>query len=259
MHTHDTTVDDRKSSKSSLPVIDTSQTTCGVDLRQACYNGMAVGNFAEVQLAQAEIIRLDAITIDLDPDKLRDSPLLGEIPSDDPVEFYERIVKAMLSHDPVLAKSEVRDTGSGLHVLLRFGTPIEFRDETDREKWSAIVQIVQATLPADPHAPGMTMVTRPTGSINSKNDRTVSRLAAGEPVTPEEVIDIADRMRRAPFATTVHILTGGDRIQPCPLCGKGRGIVAKNRHARCYSCGKIDLARLLDVVYAPTNKEVTDV
>ena len=225
------------------------QSTDNVDLRQACYNGMAVGDFSAVQLAQGEIIRLDAIAIDVDPGFLRNSLLFPMIPWDDPRRVYHEIVAPMLARDPALAGAEVRDTGTGLHVLLRPDQPIEFQTEIDRRKWSSLVEIIQAVLPSDPHAPGITMVTRPIGSINSKNCRTVTRVADGYPVAVDSILGLVDRMRRAPAKTIFGIWFGTDRLQPCPICGKGRGLIAKSRNAKCYTCGTIELPQLLDLAY----------
>lgn len=221
-----------------------------VDLRQACYNGMAVGDFVEVQRAEGEITRLDAIACDVDPSLLQGSPLFPSIPSDDPRRFYLDVVAPMLARDPALAGAEVRDTGTGLHVLLHLDPPIEFQSDTDRRIWSSHVDIIRAALPSDWNAPGITMVTRPIGSINAKNGRTVSRLADGHPVMVDAILGLVDRMRREPAKTIFHIWLGVDRLKPCPICQKRRGLIAQSRNAKCYPCGPIELPQLFDLAYS---------
>jgi len=159
----------------------------------------------------------------------------------------------MLQRHPVLAKAEVRNSGRGLHVILRFGDPVEFNTDGERDRWSGIVQVVQGALPIDPDAPGITATTRAVGSINGKNMATVAVLAKGEPVTEDEVLGLYREMTKAPFRTVMKILTGDEAMQPCPFCGKAdTKLSALSLVGRCYgSCGTVKLDKLYDLVLAP--------
>lgn len=254
MSNYDTTELQRESTGFLLAPTNPPQSTDNADLRQACYNGMAVGDFSAVQLAQGEIIQLDAIAVDVDPGFLQNSLLFPMIPWDDPRRFYFEVVAPMLARDTALAGAEVRDTGTGLHVLLRLDQPIEFHTDDNRRKWSSLVEIIQAVLPSDPNAPGITMVTRPIGSINSKNGRPVTQLADGHPVAVDSILALADRMRREPVKTIFRIWLGTERIKPCPICGKEKGLIARCRDAKCYTCGLIALPQLFDLAYSNRQK-----
>src|SRR5690606_39010405 len=94
------------------------------------------------------------------------------------------------------------------------------------------------------------MVTRPIGSINAKNGRTVSQLTDGHPIAVDSILALADRMRRKPVKTIFQIWFGTDRIQPCPMCKKSRGLIAQSRNAKCYTCGTIELPQLFDLAFS---------
>ena len=113
--------------------------------------------------------------------------------------------------------------------------------------------MVQASLPIDPDAPGITATTRAIGSVNEKNGAEVTVLAEGEPVTEAEVLGLYGKMLKAPFRTVMKILTGGETMQPCPHCGKdGTKLSALNYAGRCYgSCGNVKIDKLYDLVLAP--------
>ena len=108
-------------------------------------------------------------------------------------------------------------TGTGLHGILWFADPVEFTTDGDRERWTGIVQVVQAALPIDPDQPGITATTRALGSTNSKNGAKVIRLAKGDKVGQEEVLSLYGTMCSSPFITTMQILTGDSRVSPCPI------------------------------------------
>ena len=159
------------------------------------------------------------ILFDLDLKLLHPSALLPQIP-DTPVEFYETVVKNWINRHAVLAKSEVRNSGGGLHVILRFDQPVNFETEGERDRWAGIVDVVQTALPIDPDQPGITAVTRSAGSINSKTKTAVAVLKAAEPVTPAEVRSLYQQMIEQPFGTLFGILVGQDSLTPCPVCRK---------------------------------------
>ena len=220
-----------------------------VDHREALFNGGAIGPIEHIQVSAERIVSLCGVLFDLDPHLIRQGPLTPTVPHAPP-EFYATLIRPMLERHPVLAKAEVRNSGRGLHAILRFTQPVEFNDSGDRDRWRGIVEVVQAALPIDPDQPGITATTRAIGSVNGKNGATVMLLAPGEPVTAEEVMGLFDELVAAPFRTVMRILTGSETIEPCPICEKADSkLSAQDRAGLCYgSCGKVKLADLYDLV-----------
>ena len=99
-------------------------------------------------------------------------------------------------------------------------------------------------------APGITATTRALDSINVKNNQIVRLLKEGTPVSPADVIALQKEMCAAPFGTLFHILTGTDRMSPCPSCRK-ETLVALNHVGKCYGCGKINFERLCNKLFQP--------
>jgi hypothetical protein len=147
-------------------------------------------------------------------------------------------------------------TGGGLHTILWTDKPIEFLEPGDRERWVAKVQVIQAALPIDPMQPGITATTRAIGSINGKNGKKVRRLKAPEPVTQLELEAFADEIVASPFKTVMKILTGTDRLQPCPKCKQDDATLSALDHVgKCYgSCGTVKLEDLYGLVLRPSKK-----
>jgi hypothetical protein len=146
----------------------------------------------------------------------------------------------------------VRDSGRGLHVIFWFEEPVAFQTDGERQRWAGIVQVVQAILPIDPDQPGITALTRPVGSINSKTGRKVRCLKPGTPVPIAEVLKLYEQMSGAPFRTVMGVLFGADRVLPCPVCrAEGSALAALDFVGRCYACGTVKLERLYDAFLAP--------
>jgi hypothetical protein len=115
-----------------------------------------------------------------------------------------------------------------------------------------IVQIIQAALPTDANAPGITATTRALDSINSKNGQKVRRLKNGQKVSTENVVALQQQMCASPFKTLFYTLTGSDRISPCPICGReGTSLVALDHVGKCYGCGKVTLEQLCNELFQP--------
>ena len=224
------------------------------DAREALFNAGDIGPIRHVQVSTERITALRGILFDLDPDIMIAGAVLPQVPSD-PVEFYTTVVRPMLDRHPVLAKTEVRNSGRGLHVILRFDPPIEFNSDGERDRWAGIINVVQAALPIDPDQPGITATTRAVGGINSKNGAEVKVLAEGIPVTAAEVLGLYDEMIDSPFKMIMHIMTGDTTMQPCPICGKqGTELSALNQEGKCYGgCGKVKPNRFYNLVLAPRN------
>ena len=233
--------DERTRQLPSIRPIDTRE-----DIREALYNDGQSGPASMIQLPLENITSLSGIVIDLDPGLLHpDNPLFP--PSEEPAEFYEKI-KPVLDRHPLARHAEVRASGTGLHLIVRIDPPVELKSNGEQKYWDAIVKAVQRTLPADLKAPGITALTRPVGSQNGKNGRSVERLAAGSPVRPAEVLDFVKQLSAASFRTIGRILLGADRVDVCPTC-KGSGFTLYDHHGQCYGCGRIFLKDLLDKIY----------
>jgi hypothetical protein len=221
------------------------------DLREQLYNERKAGTFAEVQLPLERITTLHGFFFDLDPGLLRLGNLLFP-PGNDPKRFFD-LIRQVLDRHPLARDAEVRATGTGLHVIVRLDPPVQLGTAAAQDRWAAYVRAVQATLPTDPNAPGITGLTRAVGSANSKNGAVVEVLRAGKPVTPRAVEEFVDRLTRAPFREVASVLLGDTRVSPCPVCrGEGSRLDVLDRVGMCYgACGKLELAQLLDLVYAP--------
>lgn len=230
---------------------DASNDTATVDLREQLFNGGLFGSIKTVQLSTERIMQVRGVLYDIDPRMLLQSSILPEVPTD-PKEFYIVVAEPWISRHDVLRKAEIRSSGRGLHAILWFDAPVILETEGEQDRWAGIIQAVQAALPTDPDAPGITALTRPIGSLNGKNGAQVELLYAGEPVSADEVLSLYQDMCNAPFRTVMRILTGSDRLTPCPLCKKENStLAALNQKGSCYSgCGSVKLERLYDLVLA---------
>lgn len=219
------------------------------DSREQLFNGGAVGLIEHIQVSTERIAKLNGVLLDIDPLNLRESALLPRL-SHDPVHFYEDCLRRWLANHPLLQHLEVRASGTGLHAILWLEPPVVFADDAERTRWCSIVKIVQAVLPTDPLAPGITATTRAVDSINAKNNQEVRRLKEGHPVSPADVIVLQEEMCAAPFGTLFQVLTGTKKKSPCPFCGQ-ESLVALNHVGKCYGCGKITFERLCKELFQP--------
>ncbi len=220
------------------------QTQC-VDYRESLVNDRKTGLAATIQIPKEMITSLHGIMIDIDPHLLRADALpAGSLET--PTKLYELAVRYWLARHPLYTKAEVRSSGSGLHVLLGIEPAVVFECPGERDRWAAIVEIVQSILPSDPHAPGITALTRPLGSINSKTGNTVETLKTGVPIKPDELLHFVETIRVRPFWIAAQLLVG-DHISPCPVCRKrDTRLGVMDRVGRCYgSCGNVSLGMLL--------------
>lgn len=217
-----------------------------VDHREQLVNEGRSGPVELVSIPADMVTALLAIMLDVDP-KFIAPELIGDGKGTVGFRLYKQLVANWLDHDPLFKKAEVRHSGTGVHVLFRFDRPVEFQSVGDRQRWQGVVKAIQSAIPTDPTAPGITALTRPVGSTNSKNGKVVKVLRPGTPVTADEVLDFYGRLRSKPFLTVARLLFGTDRVSPCPVCkGKGRNLAAGDRVGHCYGgCGKVGLADLL--------------
>jgi hypothetical protein len=235
---------------STPPVTPTDATTSSspgqFDVREATYNSRAQGPAQEIAVRVEEVAAIHGFMIDLDC-KIMSPDVLGEAAIASSEALYSEHVQNWLAHDPVLAKAEVRDTGGGLHVIAWLDTPILCEGE-QAASWHEIAKGLRHTLPCDPSLNGIIAMTRPIGALNTKYDppREVRRLREGQPVTREEILDLARRVVEQPAHLWMQIFFGGGRASPCPLCAKGASLgVAGKFQCQCYECGRVDAAVLL--------------
>ena len=231
------------------------------DLREQLFNDREIGPIEQVQLPEEAITTLHAVLFDLDTPNFRsDRP--GLVQASSARKLYTNTIRPMLTRHPALAGARVLDTGRGLHVVVVFDQPVRFETERERERFSGIIEVVQAALPIDPHQPGITALSRPVGSVNSKTDRPVKLLKEATPVPIAEVLRLYDQMDKAPFRTVTEILLGALRLSPCPICrADGSSLSALDRVGQCYVCGTINLDQIYDIFLrprSPQGKDATD-
>lgn len=223
-----------------------------VDLREQLVNGGAAGPMTKVSLPEVNVTSLRGILLDIDP-KLFKANIMGEDVPSDPVAFGNTIIVPMLKRHDVLHRAHVRHSGTGLHVIIFFDQPVEIETDGDRQRWAGIVKVIQRLLPTDPDAPGITALTRPLGSINSKNGGKVRQLKKGSPVPAEDVLHLFEEIRKSPMSAIAKVLFGSDRVSPCPVCEESETkLAALSRIGKCYgSCGDVRLEQLYDVFLKP--------
>lgn len=223
------------------------------DIREATFNGGDQGPAYAIAKPVDQVSCINCFMIDLDCDIL-DPDTVGEAAVQSADHLYEMCVRDWLDRDPVLAKAEVRNTGHGLHILLRLDDPIICSGD-DARRWDRIARGLRNVLPGDPKLNGIIAMTRPVAATNNKRApaATVTRLRAGEPVSREEILDLGRRVANAPARLWMRVFHGGERVSPCPLCGdKDTSLgVAGNWQVQCYECGRVDAAALVYRHYSP--------
>jgi hypothetical protein len=240
----------RRSSDPTAPGQDPASRPATTDHREQLVNGRECGPVTAVALPESMITSLHAVMLDIDPDLFR-ADRLPEGATGNPVMMYEGFIGPVLGRHSLYRRAEVRDSGRGLHVLLWLDPHVTFEDESDRTRWAAIVRIVQRVLPSDPNAPSITSLTRPVASVNTRTGRRVAALKPGEPVHPDDLLDLVEEVAIAPFKVAAGLLLGSD-LSPCPACrGPGTRLGILDKVGRCYSCGEVTLARLFDAYLKP--------
>jgi hypothetical protein len=227
------------------------------DDREALFNDRAIGPAALISDPAVIVTTLHAIMLDIDLDLLR-SEAFAEGATASPTALFEKGIGPMLDRHPVYARAEVRSTGRGLHCLVKIDPPVRFAHATERDRWAASVKIVQSMLPTDPHAPGITAMTRPLGARNGKTGTKVAVLRPGRPVAPDEVFKLVEEIRSGPFRVAATMVLAGNPAT-CPVCrpaGNRLGVRARRGH--CYRCGKVTLAKLFDSIMIPARPHSED-
>lgn len=225
------------------------------DDREALYNDRPTGPADKIQVPAERITTLHGFMIDLDPALLAPDNTWFP-PADSPRAFHEAI-RPVLDRHPLARNAEVRASGTGLHLVVHLDPAVELRSAADQQRWKAIVEAAQSTLPGDPVAPGITGLTRPVGSVNSKNGAVVEVLDPGEPVNPSRVVEFVDGLAKAPFKVVATILLGSDRVRPCPSClGESSRLDVLDQFGRCYGgCSEVTPEQLFDLIYRPDPRD----
>jgi len=235
--------------------------TCGsnenvtqLDLREQLVNGRLRGPIQMVSIPREQVTRLHGIMLDFDPDHYREKNALFD-PSDDPQIFFNNL-QPVLDRHTLARHAEVRSSGRGLHVLIWLKPHVDLQPANDQIRWDSIVKVVQRSLPVDPAMPGITAMTRPLGSINSKNGKEVVCLREGTPVAPETVEEFVGRLSRAPFSTLCSIHFGVTHLAPCPFCcGKNSHFNALENFGMCYGkCRKVGLRSMMGLPFKMPDK-----
>jgi hypothetical protein len=220
------------------------------DERESLVNDRRRGPANQITPKVQEVASIHAFMIDLDCGIL-DPTIVGQECVDSPARLYSDHVQHWLDRDPVLRKAEVRDSGHGLHVLLWLDEPIicTGREAVD---WHEVAKGIRNVLPGDPSLNGIIALTRPIGALNTKREpKTVQMLRAGESITQAEILDLNRRVTHQSSRLWMTLFFGGERVSPCPLCGKGSLGVAGYWQCRCYQCGRVDAASIIYRFYSP--------
>ncbi|QVL31727.1 hypothetical protein KIH39_23255 [Telmatocola sphagniphila] len=239
------------------PRCNTIASTCfnadAVDNREQLCNTGETGPIERVSRAEAEITQLNAMLIDIDLCLLRPAIVDEHLQLGGPEAVYQNVISPWLERSPILRQAEVRFSGGGYHIIVWLSPTVQFHGEYERDRWSRYVRVVQCLLPSDPDCPGITALTRPIGSINSKNGVEVRQLKAGKPVSPEEIVEHIEVVRNAPFGVIAEQLLGSRRINPCPKCkAPNSRLDVLDRIGKCYGgCGRIKLEDLFDLYLSP--------
>lgn len=221
------------------------------DIREALVNGCLIGLAYDITPRVEHVTSIHGFMNDLDC-KLLDPAIVGNECIQSPTVLYDQHVRHWLDRDPVLAKAEVRDSGGGLHVILRLDEPV-IVSASEAPAWDDVARGVCNALPGDPNLNGLIALTRPVGATNSKYEpsREVRLLRTGQPVSRAEILDLSRRLCEQPARLWMRIFFGGERAEPCPLCGKAALGVAGYWQCRCYECGRVNAASLVYRFYSP--------
>jgi hypothetical protein len=225
-----------------------------IDVREQLYNDRRTGPIYDVQLPTERVTRLHGVLFDLDPKHYTPGNATFP-PADDPRAFHNGI-RHVLDRHALARHAEVRASGTGLHLILWLEPNVELRSAADQQRWAVLVEAVQRTLPVDPDMPGITALTRKLGSRNGKNGALVEVLREGQPVQPAMVENYVAALAAAPFKQVAHVLLGGERVTPCPVCrGAGSRLDVLDHVGRCYNgCSKVTLEHLYDRIFKPVGQ-----
>jgi hypothetical protein len=229
-----------------------------IDIREQLFNDGLAGKVTEIATPVERITRLNGILLDIDPCLFKPSTFVPD-PGLKADQFYEQYVETWLDRHPVLKAAEVRNSGSGLHVILRPERPIEIRDDLDRNRWKARVKVLQAALPTDPMQPGMHAMTRMVGSLNGKTMTPVSVIRPAGMLQEESLLALVDEICNEHLTLQMRVLVGDTSASPCPLCRKEKSqLQVTGNRGRCYDCcNKVDSEKLYKALFVESKNSGT--
>ncbi len=231
-----------------------SDTGCNVscsDNRETLCNARITGHAQIIQYKLEEIVELRGVMVDVDPQYLSTTLPWGHALGDPRSLWIEHIQKGLAAIG-LVEFIEARMSGTGLHLVIWFDMPVPLASQRDREIWDARIRLLQSLLLGDPQSPGITALTRPVGSRNSKSQVEVETIHAGRPITAEQFAIIVDQLAAEPARTVIRYVYGSDRVTPCPYCGVvDTTCSALYRNTTSYNCcGKRDLLNLFQRMHA---------
>lgn len=228
------------------------------DDRETLCNAALMGPARDIQYAAEEIVELRCVMIDLDPRYLSTSLPWGDSLGD-PRRLWHEHLRPGLTLIGLAEWCEARLSGTGLHLIISFSTPVSIDSNRDRQVWDARIRVLQSLLLGDPHSPGITALTRPVGSINTKNQALVETIHAGQLITAEQFAIVVDQLAAEPARTVMQYVYGTDRVTPCPYCGgDGTTCSALSRNTLSYGCcAKRDISDLFRLTHT-TNATCDD-
>ena len=218
----------------------------GDERARHCSNDRRVGPLREVQLPTECITSLHGILFDFDPKICR--PTIPRSPRRRPGGIPRQHSAPVLERHPLARHAEVRVSGTGLHLILWLSPAAEMRSAGDQAFWAAVVKAGSG------HAadrPGHARHHRPHPPASGPpTPRTVprsTRLKAGEPVNPQDVLAFLRESDSAPFREVAVPMLGGERLSPCPVCGvEDTRLDVRDRSGMCYGgCGQVTLVGTL--------------
>lgn len=225
----------------------------GSDLVQQLFNGGQVGPKSEMECDFSQVNQILGVRLRLYPASYRPSPLIPEVPAN-ATELYEAVAKNWLDRHPLLNRAEVRDLGDAMDVILWLESPINIAGNRQRHAFAGLTKVIQSILPINPRHLSINATTGAIGSVDSSTGHKVSRIRQGAPLTKDELVGAYVGMAARPFKTVMHVTTGQDRVDPCPLCNTdGSSLEAWGDHGFCDGgCGEVILEQLYDLFFIET-------
>ena len=221
------------------------------DLREQLFNQRLTGAISAVATPTEQVCQLHGILYDIDVKLFRVGGTFKVLPQMNSRDLFQTVIQPMLFRHPVLECLEVRCSGEGLHGLLWLDSPILLRTSNDVRRWEFTTGVVQAALPIDSNQPRLNALTRPIGSVNSKNGQVVEQIKQGTPASEDDIIHLFREMQRNPYAMIQKIWFGSEHIEPCPVCNcEGSYLeVTSENYGECYgNCHRITIDRLVNSI-----------
>ena len=99
------------------------QTQVNDDTRELLVKDGRTGPVTAIAIPEAMVTSVRGVLFDIDP-KLFAPSAISRAARKKPKVLFQEKISPMLARHPLLAKAQVRSSGTGIHVLLMFGQPI---------------------------------------------------------------------------------------------------------------------------------------